>query len=54
MESMIQKGQENKSYIIEKDRETFYRPNTVPITRCSAVKDHPLGANIASKSLMKP
>ena len=32
------KGQENKIYTIVKDRETFYRRHTVPITSCSEVK----------------
>ena len=32
------KGQENKIYTIVKDRETFYRRHTVPITSCSEVR----------------
>ena len=32
------KGQENKMYTIVKDRETFYRRHTVPVTSCSEVK----------------
>ena len=32
------KGQENKIYTIVKDREMFYRHNTVPDTSCSEVK----------------
>ena len=32
------KGQENKIYTIVKDRETFYRRHTVPVTSCSEVK----------------
>ena len=32
------KGQENKIYTIVKDRETFYRRHTVPVTSCSKVK----------------
>ena len=37
-ESHDPKGQENKIYTIVKDRETFYRRHTVPITSCSEVK----------------
>ena len=32
------KGQENKIYTIVKDRETFYRRHTVPVTKCSEIK----------------
>ena len=32
------KGQENKIYTVVKDRETFYRRHTVPVTSCSDVK----------------
>ena len=32
------KGLENKIYTIVKDRETFYRRHTVPVTSCSEVK----------------
>ena len=31
------KEQENKIYTIVKDRETFYRRHTVPVTSCSEV-----------------
>ena len=37
-ESHDPKGQENKIYTIVKDRETFYRRHTVPITSWSEVK----------------
>ena len=37
-ESHDPKGQENKIYTIVKDRETFYRRHTVPITSCSEIK----------------
>ena len=32
------KGQENKIYTIVKDRETFVRRHTVPVTNCSEIK----------------
>ena len=32
------KGQENKIYTIVKDRDTFYRRHTVPMSSCSGVK----------------
>ena len=33
-----QTGQENKIFIIMKDREAVYRRHTVPVTSCSEVK----------------
>ena len=37
-ETHVPKGQENKILTVVKDRETFYRRHTVPVTSCSEVK----------------
>ena len=47
------KGQENKIYTIVKDRETFYRRHTVPVTCCSEVKHVLKRVSFGSKDCTK-
>ena len=47
------KGQENKIYTIVKDRETFYRRHTVPVTSCSEVKYVLKRVSFGSKECIK-
>ena len=47
------KGQKNKIYTIVKDRETFYRRNTVSVTSCSEVKYVLKRVSVGSKDSTK-
>ena len=46
-------GQESKIYTIVKDRETFYRRHTVPVTSCSEVKSVLKRVPVGSKDCIK-
>ena len=47
------KGQDNKIYTIVKDRETFYRRHTVPVTSCNEVKYVLKRVSLGSKDCTK-
>ena len=47
------KGQENKIYAIVRDRETFYRHHTVPVTSCNEVKYVLKRVSVGSKECTK-
>ena len=47
------KGQEIKIYTIVKDRETFYRRHTVPVTSCSEVNYDLKKVSLGAKNVNK-